>query len=388
MMTRRAKRWVKWATTITLIVAVALLAVAGWMQSEQIESRLLQVSEQPVAYDLEVLAVTSDTVTLPLSKEAEAPGVWGLEWVGGYAVVGEVVATTETTVTREIVMQSGVLRPGANAVIDRYAVESNPADCGVEYTNVFYEGPLGFYPAWSTGGSDDTWVVFMHGRGASRREALRVLPAVAEAGFPTLVITYRNDQTAPENPSGRYHNGTEEWADLEAAVRYALDEGAEDVVIVGYGMGGAAAIVFVAESDLSERVVGLVLDSPLLDAGAVVDDLAGRDDVPGFIIGLGKALATLRFGVEWDRLDLTERAAGLVLPVLLYHGDADDKIPVRSSDELAGLLASVVDFHRVEGAGHGEAWNLDPEAYEAALIVFLDRVAGGPSNLPAYDPNL
>ncbi len=388
MITRRAKRWVKWATTIALIVAVLVLAVSGWMQSGQIKSRLLQVPDRQAVYDLDVLGVEDDDVTLPLTEQTEAPGVWGLEWVGGYAVLGDVVAVTQTTVTRVLVARSGVLRPGANALMDRYAVESDPADCGVEFSSVFFEGPLGFYPAWLTGGIDDTWVVLVHGRGDSRREALRVLPAVAEAGFPTLVITYRNDREVPENPSGRYHNGTEEWADLEAAVRYALGEGAEDVVVFGYGMGGAVVVTFLEESDLAERVAGVVLDAPLLDAGAVIDDLAARDHVPGFIVGLGKALATLRFGIEWDELDQVERAAALALPVLLYHGDADDEIPVRSSDRYAELLGGLVEYRRVEGAGHGEAWNLDPAGYEAALVAFLDRVAGGPSRLPEYDPNL
>jgi pimeloyl-ACP methyl ester carboxylesterase len=388
MITRRAKRWAKWATTITLIVVVVVIAAAGWMQSEQIEHRLLEVSDRQAGYDLQVLAVDEETVTLPLTEQTGAAGVWGLEWIGGYAVVGEVVATTETTVTRELVDRSGVLRKGDNAAIDRFAVESNPADCGVEFRSVYYEGELGFYPAWSTGGTDDTWVVLVHGRGASPREALRVLPAVEEAGFPTLVITYRNDRSAPENPSGRFHNGTEEWADVEAAVRYALEEGAGDVVVFGYGMGGAAAIRLLEESDLAEWVVGLVLDAPLVDAGTVIDDLAARDDVPGFVVGLGKALATLRFGIEWDELDQVDRAAGINVPVLLYQGDADEQIPVRSSDEFAVLLPDLFDYRRVEGAGYGEAWNLDPAAYEAALVTFLDQIAGGPSSLTAYDPNL
>ena len=54
-------------------------------------------------------------------------------------------------------------------------------------------------------------------------------------------------------------------------MEYALDEGAADVVLMGYGVGGTIAAMFLHESTEAESVKGLVLDAPLLDVGAVVD---------------------------------------------------------------------------------------------------------------------
>jgi hypothetical protein len=54
-------------------------------------------------------------------------------------------------------------------------------------------------------------------RGASRTEALRILPALAASGATTMVISYRNDLGAPAARDGSYHLGATEWQDLAAA---------------------------------------------------------------------------------------------------------------------------------------------------------------------------
>ena len=46
-----------------------------------------------------------------------------------------------------------------------------------------------------------------------------------------------------------------------------------------------------------------------------------------------------------------------------------------ASARLARLRPDIVTHVAVEGASHVAAWNVDPEAYEAAVREFLDRVA-------------
>ena len=82
-------------------------------------------------------------------------------------------------------------------------------------------------------------MLFVHGYNTPRREALRLLAPVVKAGFPAMVLAYRNDPGAPSSADGLRRWGATEWRDLEAATAYALDHGAERVVLVGYSMGGA-----------------------------------------------------------------------------------------------------------------------------------------------------
>jgi pimeloyl-ACP methyl ester carboxylesterase len=382
MASARAGRWLRGVAAVSITLAVVVLVVATWVYSGQIDGRLLKADPPQPTYDLEVLAVADGEVTLPREAASERPGVWGLEWETGYARVGPVAARTAQDVTRPLLAVAGELRPGRWVFMDPLVYESDPADAGVEYENVIVEGPLGNYPAWRTEGEDDTWVVLVHGRGSSRRQALRVLPALAGGGFPTLTITYRNDPGAPDG-GGRSGLGNPEWEDVQAAVEYALDEGAAEVVLMGYGLGGTIAATFLHESSQAPSVTGLVLDAPLLDVGAVVDADARAHNVPGLIVGWAKGLATLRFGVDWGMLNQLDRAGEFTVPILLFHGSADTEAPVGVSDRFAELLPGLVRYVRTEGAGHAESWNADAAGYEAALAAFLGEVAAGPADEPA-----
>jgi dienelactone hydrolase len=382
VITKRARSWLRRGTTVVVALIVFGLVAGTWVTASEFEDALLRTVPDPPSYDVEVKAVSASTVTLSRTPESTRVGVWGLDWETGYARVGAVLRSDADGVTRTLQEVRGVLRPGTRAAVDRFAFDSTPASLGLGFTEVAFEGPLGEYPAWSVDGSDDTWVVFVHGREAARREALRALGTVAGMGFPALVIAYRTDPVAPGEPGGRSGLGRAEWPDLEAAVEYAVASGAADVVLVGYGTGATAAAMMMHESEWSARVVGMVFDAPVLDAGAIADRVAARRRVPGFVVAMAKGLAGLRFGIDWGRIDQVRRAGEfeeIEVPILLFHGDADDEVPVATSDAFAASLPELVTYERVAGGAAGASWNADPDRYADSLTAFLADVALGPS---------
>lgn len=387
MITRRARRWWRNGVAAVTVVLVLLLLVGTWHFTGVVESTLLDVVAVEPSYDLEVLSVDADAVILPRTDETARPGQYGLSWPRGYARVGEIVTRGRTTVERALLAVEGDLTRGTMVDFDTFALRSDPADLGLSFDQIVIPGPLGDYPAWELPGTDDTWVVFVHDRGTSRREALRLLFSVNLAGYPSLVITYRNDKGAPASQAGRHALGEDEWEDLEAAVDHVLISGGVDVVIVGHGMGTALASTFVHNSELGHRVQGLIFDAPLLQPGVIVDDLASERGIPGFVSGWAKAVASWRWGVDWGAIDQVFRAEEFETPILMFHGTEDGEIPIRSSDEFAAAAADVVTYTRVARAGHGQAWNVGARRYEAAVAEFLDEVAAGPSDLDPVDPS-
>jgi hypothetical protein len=385
VITKRARSWLRRGTTVVVALVVFGLVVGTWVTASEFEDSLLRTVPEPPSYDVEVTAVTASTVTLSRGPDSARPGVWGLEWETGYARVGAVLRVDEDGVTRTLQEVRGELRPGTRAAFDRFAFDSTPASLGLAFTEVAFEGPLGDYPAWFVDGRDDTWVVFVHGREATRREALRALGTVAGMGFPALVIAYRSDPVAPGEPGARSGLGRAEWPDLEAAVEFAVASGAADVVLMGYGTGATAAAMLTHESDWSVRVAGLVFDAPVLDAGALADRVADRRRVPGFVVAMAKGLAGLRFGIDWGRIDQVRRAEEFEVPILLFHGDADEQVPVETSDAFAASLPDLVTYERVAGGTAGASWNAGPDRYADALTAFLTDVALGPSDLQPAD---
>jgi pimeloyl-ACP methyl ester carboxylesterase len=265
-----------------------------------------------------------------------------------------------------------------------YAYPTEPTTAlGFRAREVTFENELGAFPAWYAEGRRPdrrTWVILVHGRGAPRTETFRAAAIAHGAGYPVLSITYRNDAGAPDDPNDEYSFGQREWRDLEAAVRYAVDEGADRVVLGGFSMGAAIATNFLLRSELKERVVGLVLDSPAIDLEAAVDEGASHRSLP--VIGLplpdilvssAKALAALRFDIDWERLDYVEEVARLDVPTLVIHGMADETVPVSVSERLKAYKPAV-QLERFQGADHVESWNADRRRYASVLTDFLAAV--------------
>lgn len=365
-----------------MLLAGAALVGAGWYYSDALKNEALVPDYSPPEFDLQVAEVDDGTITLDRTAGADKDGDWtksgtfGLEWQGGYGQAGDIREIDDRRVVREFVPLLGTPVPGDMARLDSYAFPTDPrVSFGLAFEEVSFSSPVGDLAAWYIEGSRDTWAIFVHGKGADRREALRMLPSVAGAGLPSLVITYRNDEGAPRSGNGFYEYGKTEWQDLEAAADYALAHGAERLVLIGYSMGGGIVAGFLYQSPLADRVAGVILDAPMLDFEAAVDWGARDRFAPWPIKDIGKQIAARRFDIDWGGRDYVESAQKLSAPVLLVHGDDDPKVPVQTSDELAQARPDIVTYYRVAGAGHVRSWNADPETYEAAVREFIGRVA-------------
>ncbi len=354
----------------------AVLAVLGACGSDQIHRHLLEPYAWPIRYEVRVLAVGPDRVVLERTADSEKPGVWGLRSPGGYARLGAVVEVNENSVVRELERLEGRLHDGQAADVDPRAYVGDPwLAHRIPFRTVDVASPSGPLPSWLIEGDRRTWAILVHGLGASQEEALRLIPAFHRGGYPSLVIRYRNDPGAPASADGLHHLGETEWRDLASAATFALERGAEDLVLVGYSMGGNMVAQFLRRSPLSDRVVGAILDAPALDWGACVDHAGRSLGLPSPLLAWSRLSFTLRYGIDWA--DLTELPGVPVwrTPILLFHGAEDRLVPVEGSDALAEARPDLVTYRRVPRAGHVESWNVDPRSYESAVVAFLDEVA-------------
>jgi uncharacterized protein len=372
---RRRRRWWIAGGVLALLIALAAAMVVTWNFS----SVALVPDHRDWPLEVEVENVKPGRITLSSGHNSEQPGIYGLDWQTGHAIVGPVLAEGDGTVTRRLSDLRGYLVRGVHVGLDSHVYSGDPGQAlGLPFRSVGVPDPLGPMPAWlvpaapkAPAAGRRTWAILVHGHNDNRQNDLRIAPTLRRGGLTSLLISYRNDLGAPESPDGLYHLGETEWIDLQAAVRYALAHGAQRVVLIGYSMGGELITQFMQRSRLSKDVSALVLDAPVLDWRSLFEFNAEEMGLPGFLGIPVEWMIDARVDPDWDNLDALEHPEDFHLPILLFHSTEDELVPISTSDEFAAELPRWVTYHRVPIVGHTESWNLNPRLYDRRLQGFL-----------------
>jgi alpha-beta hydrolase superfamily lysophospholipase len=374
-------------TAIASGAAVAAAAVALGVITV-IFARTVVTPPRKRQEDLRVLAHDEKTITLTATIDSLTPGRYSL-WFdrdAGHARIGEILSYTASSVTRELLaVEFGELTTGSRGRLSGWFY-LGPADLGHPFDEVEVQTELGPAPAWLIRAAHHTgrWVIGVHGRGVTRREALRAVPVFRDAGYTSLLISYRNDGEAPRSTDHRYALGDTEWRDVEAAMRFAIARGARHIVLMGWSMGGATVLQALTRSPLSNVVTGVVLDSPVVDWVTALHYQGVARRLPRFVrlgvFGLlsqpwARHLTGQAQSIDLGRLDFVTRATELATPILLLHSDDDGYVPSTASRALAAARPDIVTFEAFETARHTRLWNYDRDRWNAAVARWLERLA-------------
>lgn len=339
--------------------------------------------------DVHILGYDADaqTVTLSPTIDAMTPGKYSL-WFShdtGHAKIGEILSFGREAVTRQLLgVDFGDLAMARRGRFSGWFYLS-PEELGYPFEDVEIETELGAAPAWliPAGHPSTRWVIGVHGRAVRRQEPLRAVPVFREEGYTSLLISYRNDGDAPATPDNRYALGDTEWKDVDAAMHYAVDHGATEIVLMGWSMGGATVLQAVTRSPLRKYVTGVVLDSPVVDWVTALHYQGMAYRLPRVLrVGIlsllsnrwARPLTGQREPVDLKRLDLVTRANELQQPILLLHSDDDGYIPATASRALAMARPDIVTFESFTTARHTRLWNYDSERWNSAIRRWLERL--------------
>lgn len=247
------------------------------------------------------------------------------------------------------------------------------------FQTVALETPLGPTEAWlvPAAGEEAGRAIYVHGIAGAREDGYRALSILHEAGWSVLLISYRNDPGAPPAPEGSYGFGLTEWPDLEAAVTRMAPTDADRVLVVAESMGGAILGQFLAQSPLAARVGAIVLDSPAISFGAVIDHLAaqGGKPLPGLIAATAKQILPYKTPLPLTDAETAAAYTTFPGPLFLAHGSADRIVPIGPSQALAEARTGET-VTLWTGADHLGSHAEDPAAYRKAFQDFLGRIGG------------
>ncbi|MFB6956503.1 alpha/beta hydrolase [Streptomyces sp. NPDC056309] len=364
------------AAAVTAALAAGAASVAVGRLASDAALKALPGRPLPTEPRLSVHGTAAGQISLTRDLASLRPGTYGLAGNGSHAVVGPVLPTAphrpDTVVRRLERVTHGALHRGDKVWLTPNLHIGNPRSAlGIEHADVDVPGELGPLPAWFVPGVRETWVIAVHGLGATRELPMNIMGFLHRRHFPVLALAYRGDLGAPRPPDGLNHLGETEWRDLDAAIRYAVRYGAERIVLHGWSTGATMALRAATRSAVRERISGLVLDSPVLNWEVTLRALARARHTPGPLLPLAVRAAQGRTGLYGDRLAAASDPEGLTVPTLIFHGPGDQVAPWQLSRRLAERRPNLIALHTVPNAPHGAMWNADPEGYEEALRRFL-----------------
>ena len=354
-----------------------------------------------------ILVSSIDENTLTLNVEEELwgvlleKGVYGVRGQNGDAVVGKIISSDNNIVKRELLKLSGTLVSGdkvngTNLVtIDEFGSYkilgtsswSGQASEGVytpesvsnlDYEIISYTSDLGEFPSYLTTEGDKGIVIFIHGfRGDYSREVFALMRSgdLNDLGYRSMIISYRNDRGVPKDPSGIYQYGTTEWRDIDGAIDEALKY-TDNVILFGTSGGGGPISSWLQNVGDRNKVSGIIYEAPVISfwESVEVNGAARFPWLPSQLFSYFKIITELRYGVDFSAMDFREAVIESEIPVLLFHGDDDEWVPVEMSDYIASMRTTNLTYVRYENVGHVTSWNADPARYVRELSTFLNSL--------------
>lgn len=244
---------------------------------------------------------------------------------------------------------------------EHYVLCGDPkTDLGLEFEEVEFQSSDNFkLSAWYVPAEKDSGraVISVHGRGGDRREGLRYLKTIHDLGVNVILLDVRNNGKSDKSfNSMTFH----ERKDVDAAFQFLKkNKKQESIGILGFSMGGATSILYMAENP--EIKVG-IFDSPFADFEQVITEnakmLYGIPKYP--LLPVVVFLFEQRTGADASLMN-PKSVIGKISPrpILLLHGTADVTVPYNHAEILLESANEPKELITVINGEHTRLWQVD-----------------------------
>ena len=213
--------------------------------------------------------------------------------------------------------------------------------------------------------------LMFHGyRGSAERDLSGGIERCFRVGRSALIV----DQRCAGKSGGHVITfGIHERRDCLKWIDFTIDHFGPDVKIILTGISmGAATVLMAGAEKLPPNVVGILADCGYSSAKAIMYEVIRKMGLPPVISYPFVKLGARIFGhfdpEETSPLEAVQRCK---LPVIFFHGEADDFVPCFMSRENFDACAGRKHLVTIPGAGHGLAYAVEPDRYVEELSDFF-----------------
>ena len=202
-------------------------------------------------------------------------------------------------------------------------------------------------------------VLYSHGNAGNLENHLGFADFIPLNGYRMVMYDYRGYGASTGGPPTREKT----IEDTHAALDWTL-ENFGPTWMVGQSLGASLSIWVAGER--SEEIEGVIAIAPFTSYRAIARDVMG-----GTIV-LYPLKWPLSFLVSSGG-DPIERVGGISpKPILFVHGEADEIIPNRMSDELFAAAEQPKVLKKIPGMGHNDGWRSADRSFSASVLDILD----------------
>ena len=220
---------------------------------------------------------------------------------------------------------------------------------------------------------DHLWAVLLHGYTGWKEEMYPFAMEYFSRGYNCLVPDLRCQGESEGDFIGM---GYTDSRDVQRWIDLILEEDPDaKIVLHGQSMGAATALIMAGDQVLPENVAAVVSDSSYTDAYTMFGEKAKAwFHLPSFpIVNSMRDMLLFRGGYDLYRASPVEALKRAKIPILFIHGSEDKMISVDQAYELYDGAASEKQLLIIDGAGHGQPQDKDPEEYYETVFGFLEK---------------
>ncbi|BBH22690.1 hypothetical protein Back11_40350 [Paenibacillus baekrokdamisoli] len=222
-------------------------------------------------------------------------------------------------------------------------------------------------------------IVFSHGYGANREETWVPMYDLANLlhrlHYNVFMFDYGYASSTDRSPAT---GGIEESKQLLAAVQYARSQGADQVVVWGFSMGAGTALQAALQTDSTDRIDALLLDSLFLTSPeSLYGNVRQYLDLPRYpSMPLIEGMLHFFTGTDFNKIP-TEQVISTAynIPMYIMHGTDDVKAPLATAEKIASLQSNLLSREWiVKGGKHEMLFQTRSKEYIQRAALFLSQV--------------
>lgn len=228
--------------------------------------------------------------------------------------------------------------------------------------------------------------IMFHGyRGSAERDLCGGVQRCFALGRNALIVDQR---TSSKSEGNVITFGVNESKDCLAWIDFAVKHFGKDVKLILTGISmGAATVIMAAGNPLPKNIVGVLADCGYNSAKDIIMKCIRQMHLPAKLLYPFVKLGARIYGhFDLEETSPMEAIEKCTVPIILFHGEADDFVPCEMSKINFDACRSPKRLVTVSGAGHGLGYLIAPEKYLKAVSEFFTE-QGVPTKLIGTMPN-